>query len=97
MAVEAAINQLDGVLLTEYVTAEEVLEDFLGNHEDESAFAGLDSDFLRDRIHITVDTSAEETVVAELEQIQGVEDISVTPRPTLMTRLGFWLQDRLGY
>ena len=92
-SVAAEINQLPGVQTTEYVTAEEALEDFVESHEDSSAFSGVDTTYLRSRVIMTVNSADVDGVVAQLAQIDGVDKVIVPTAPSVWDRLGFWLQE----
>lgn len=70
------INQLEGVVSTKYVTAEEALEEFLKAQEDENAFAGVEASDLRDRIVIRVRQKDEEKLQTQLKQIPGIANIT---------------------
>ena len=70
-----SINQLEGVISCQYVTAEEALEEFLKAQEDEAAFAGIEASDLRDRIVIQVRQKDVEKLQALLEQIPGIAQV----------------------
>jgi cell division protein FtsX len=74
-SLETQINQIEGVISTRYITAQEALEDFLAHHEDDSAFDGIDADVLRDRIEIRVSSRDAEKIHNQLAQIQGIARI----------------------
>lgn len=92
-SVATAINQLPGVQTAEYVTAEEILGDFVESHADRSVFSGVDTNYLRSRVIVTVKAADVDGVVAQLGQIQGVDKVLVSSTPSVWMRLGFWLQE----
>ncbi len=67
------INLLDNVLQATFVSREEALEDFIADHDGDSAFNGVQASDLRHRYVVTLEdnTKMEETD-AQLKQIPGV-------------------------
>lgn len=92
-SVATAINQLPGVQTAEYVAAEEALEDFVESQADSSIFSGVDTTYLRSRVIITVSSADVDGVVAQLGQIDGVDEVFVPTAPSMWDQLGFWLQE----
>ena len=75
-AISAQFNNIPGVISAEFVSREQVLDDFLEHYEDKSAFEGIDATVLRHRYIITVSWSEWPAVRQQLEQISGIEDIA---------------------
>ena len=67
------INLLDNVLQATFVSREEALEDFIADHDGDSAFSGVQASDLRHRYVVTLEdnTKMKETD-AQLKQLPGV-------------------------
>jgi len=67
------INMLDNVLKATFVSREEALENFIADHEGDSAFSGVQASDLRHRFVVTLEDNAmmKETD-SQLQQIPGV-------------------------
>ena len=67
------INLLDNVLQATFVSREEALQDFIADHDGDSAFSGVQASDLRHRYIVTLEdnTKMEQTDVA-LKQLPGV-------------------------
>ena len=71
------INRIDNVWQAQFVSREEALEQFIKDHSDTDALAGIDATVLRHRIVVTLeDNSKMETTVRLIELIPGVAKIS---------------------
>ena len=69
------INLLDNVLQATFVSREEALQDFVADHDGDSAFSGVQASDLRHRYVVTLeDNTLMEQTDAQLRQIPGVAD-----------------------
>ncbi len=76
-SVGSQINMIGNVHNAQFVSREEALQNFIEEQNDPEAFAGLQSDTLRDRFVITLeDNTLMRETENELRQIQGVADVS---------------------
>ena len=76
-SVGTEINQIANVQNAVFVSREEALESFIAEHEDESAFSGVDANDLRHRFVVTlVDNTLIEQTVETIEGISGVAKIN---------------------
>ena len=67
------INLLDNVLQATFVSREEALEDFIADHDGDSAFSGVQASDLRHRYVVTLeDNTKMEHTDAQLKQLPGV-------------------------
>ena len=67
------INLLDNVLQATFVSREEALEDFVADHDGDSAFSGVQASDLRHRYVVTLeDNTKMEQTDAQLKQLPGV-------------------------
>ena len=67
------INLLDNVLQATFVSREEALEDFIADHDGDSAFSGVQAEDLRHRYVVTLeDNTKMEQTDAQLKQLPGV-------------------------
>ena len=67
------INLLDNVLQAKFVSREEALEDFIADHDGDSAFSGVQASDLRHRYVVTLeDNTKMEQTDAQLKQLPGV-------------------------
>ena len=67
------INLLDNVLQSTFVSREEALEDFIADHDGDSAFSGVQASALRHRYVVTLeDNTKMEQTDAQLKQLPGV-------------------------
>ena len=67
------INMLDNVLKATFVSREEALEDFINDHEGDSAFSGVQAGDLRHRFVVTLeDNTKMQQTDNHLKQIPGV-------------------------
>ena len=67
------INLLDNVLQSTFVSREEALEDFIADHDGDSAFSGVQASDLRHRYVVTLeDNTKMEQTAAQLKQLPGV-------------------------
>ncbi len=70
------INMIDNVLLAEFKTREQALEEFIAKNEDTFS-EGLDVDTLRHRIVVTLeDNSRMEETVKEIRKVRGVSEVT---------------------
>ena len=71
------INMLDNVLQSTFVSREEALEDFIADHDGDSAFSGVQAQDLRHRFVITLEDNAlMEQTDAMLQDIPGIAKTS---------------------
>ena len=76
-SVGSQINMIGNVHNAQFVSREEALQNFVEEQNDPEAFAGLQSDTLRDRFVITLeDNTLMRQTENDLRQIQGVADVS---------------------
>ena len=67
------INLMDNVLQAKFVSREEALEDFIADHDGDSAFSGVQASDLRHRYVVTLeDNTKMEQSDAQLKQLHGV-------------------------
>jgi len=67
------INTLDNILKSTFISREEALEDFIEDHEGDSAFSGVQADDLRHRFVVTLeDNTKMQQTDTQLKQIPGV-------------------------
>ncbi|MBQ6720305.1 MAG: permease-like cell division protein FtsX [Oscillospiraceae bacterium] len=67
------INTLDNILQSTFISREEALEDFINDHEGDSAFSGVQADDLRHRFVVTLEDNTKMMQTdAQLKQIPGV-------------------------
>ena len=67
------INTLDNILQATFVSREEALEDFIADHDGDSAFSGVQASDLRHRYVVTLeDNTKMEQTDAQLKQLPGV-------------------------
>lgn len=67
------INLLDNVLQATFVSREEALEDFIADHDGDSAFSGVQASDLRHRYVVTLeDNTKMEQTDAQLKELPGV-------------------------
>ena len=67
------INMLDNVLKSTFVSREEALEDFINDHEGDSAFSGVQATDLRHRFIVTLEDNTQmQQTDNHLKQIPGV-------------------------
>ncbi|MBQ2927799.1 MAG: permease-like cell division protein FtsX [Oscillospiraceae bacterium] len=67
------INQLDNVLQSTFVSREEALEDFIADHDGDSAFSGVQASDLRHRyVVILEDNLLMKQTDAQLKQLPGI-------------------------
>ena len=67
------INTLNNILNAKFVSREEALEDFIADHDGDSAFSGVQAEDLRHRYVVTLeDNTLMKQTDAQLKQIPGV-------------------------
>ena len=67
------INLLDNVLQSTFISREEALEDFIADHDGDSAFSGVQASDLRHRYVVTLeDNTRMKETDAQLKQLPGV-------------------------
>ena len=67
------INTLDNILQSTFISREEALEDFIADHEGDSAFSGVQAEDLRHRFVVTLEDNTKMMQTdAQLKQIPGV-------------------------
>lgn len=76
-SIETQIRPMDNVLSARFVTREQALEDFVADHEGDSAFSGVDAETLRHRVVVLLEDNAlMEQTIEEIMEIKGVADIA---------------------
>lgn len=71
------INQIENVYLSEFISREQALSDFIASHEGDEAFSGVNAEDLRHRYKVTLmDNALMEQTVSAIEQIPGVAKIN---------------------
>ncbi|MGM9589695.1 MAG: permease-like cell division protein FtsX [Faecousia sp.] len=71
------INMLDNVLQATFVSREEALKKFIADHEDDSAFSGVQAEDLRHRFVVTLeDNTLMQETDSQLQSIPGVAKTS---------------------
>ena len=76
-SVGTKINRVSNVYSAKFVSREEALKDFVADHQEDDAFAGVEASDLRHRFVVTLtDNALIEETVAELETIPGVAKIN---------------------
>ncbi len=71
------INRIENVHQSTFVTREQALEDFVADHQGDSAFSGVEASDLRHRYVVTLaDNSLIEDTVERISQIKGVAKIN---------------------
>ena len=77
MSIGTAINRIENVQKSTFVSRQEALEEFIKDYGDEDVFNGVDAKDLRHRYRIILmDNNKMEETVALIRQIDGVADIS---------------------
>ena len=72
-SVHSKINMIDNVFQANYVSREEALENFIEDHDNDSAFQGVDPQDLRHRIVVVLeDNSRMQETVTLLDEVEGV-------------------------
>ena len=72
-SVGTKINTLDNILKAEFISREEALQDFIADHDGDSAFSGVQAEDLRHRFVVTLEDNAlMEQTDLQLKQIPGV-------------------------
>ena len=72
-SVGTKINTLSNILRADFISREEALEDFIADHDGDSAFSGVQAEDLRHRFVVTLeDNTLMEQTDAQLRQIPGV-------------------------
>ncbi len=67
------INTLGNILKSDFISREEALEDFVNDHEGDSAFSGVQAEDLRHRFVVTLEDNTKMMQTdAQLKQIPGV-------------------------
>ena len=67
------INALGNILKSDFISREEALEDFVNDHEGDSAFSGVQAEDLRHRFVVTLEDNTKMMQTdAQLKQIPGV-------------------------
>lgn len=76
-SVGSSINMISNVENAVFVSREQALEDYIAQQDNPEIFEGLEADTLRDRYRVTLqDITQTQQTVAEIEQIDGVADVS---------------------
>ena len=74
-SIATQFQRIDGVISATFVSAEQALEDFLGDREKDDVFDSIEASYLRHRFFLVVETDAVDAVVEQLQQIDGVADV----------------------
>ncbi len=73
------INRIDNVYQAQFKSREQALEEFIKEHEGDSAFAGVQADYLRHRyIVVLEDNRLMEQTTQAVEAISGVAEVSAS-------------------
>ena len=79
------INMLDNVLQSTFVSREEALQDFINDHEGDSAFSGVQATDLRHRFIVTLeDNTLMQQTDNHLKQIPGVAKTNAADRKSVV-------------
>ena len=71
------INTLDNILQSTFISREEALEDFISDHDGDSAFSGVQAEDLRHRFVVTLEDNTQmEQTDEQLKSIPGVAKTS---------------------
>ncbi len=77
MSITTEINMIDNVLLAEFKTREQALQEFIEKNGNDPAFSTLDADTLRHRIVITLeDNGRMRETVKEVQKVRGIEEVT---------------------
>jgi hypothetical protein len=71
-ALGTKIAQIKGVKNVQFVTAEQALENFIGDQENDDAFSGIDTSYFRTHYLITMETEKEQQIISQIEEISGI-------------------------
>ena len=75
-SVGTKLNTLEDVVSVRFISAREALEEFVGQQEDKAAFDGVDVDALRHRYEIQVKTKDKKAVIALIEGVEGIAEVT---------------------
>ncbi len=79
-SVGSAINRVDNVLQSNFITREQALYNFKSKYADSSQFDGLESDTFRDRFQVYLeDMSKMDETIESIRAIDGVADVTAHP------------------
>ena len=95
-ALLSQILQIPEVLQAEHLSAEEVLTDFLDSHEDKSLFSDIYTEDLRGWYMVTVREKDVDSVVAQLKQIDGIDDVNEFKIPSAFQKIGAKIQQKIA-
>ena len=71
------INLVENVLQAVFVSREQALDDFVADHQDDTAFSGVEAQDLRHRFVVTLEDNARmEETVNQIQLIEGVANIN---------------------
>ncbi len=77
--IESKIRQLENIYKADLKSREEALEDFIADHEGDSAFNGVDASDLRHRVVVVLENNDRmEQTVEQISQIKGVAKINAS-------------------
>ena len=75
--IESKIRQLENINEADLVSREEALEDFIADHQGDSAFSGVEAADLRHRVVVTLENNdLMEQTVEQIQKIEGVAKIN---------------------
>ena len=75
--IESKIRQLENINEADLVSREEALEDFIADHQGDSAFSGVEAADLRHRVVVTLENNdLMEQTVEQIRRIEGVAKIN---------------------
>ena len=78
-SIETKINQLDNIYKATFKHREEALKDFIADHQDDTAFSGVEAEDLRHRVIVVLEDNALiEQTVSELKAIPGVAKVNAS-------------------
>lgn len=77
--IQTRINLLDNVYQATFKSREDALEEFIADHDGDAAFSGVEADYLRHRVVVTLEDNALiEQTVNDIRQIRGVDGIKAS-------------------
>ncbi len=75
--IESQIRVMNNIHTANFKSREEALEDFIADHEGESAFSGVEPSDLRHRVIVTLENNdLMEQTVSQIERLEGVAKIN---------------------
>ncbi len=78
-SIETKINQLENIYKATFKHREDALKDFIADHQDDTAFSGVEAEDLRHRVIVVLEDNALiEQTVSELKAIPGVAKVNAS-------------------